>query len=301
MITRVTNQTMMQAAARNLQANAVRLSKLQDEASSQKMLNRPSDDPQATAQSLSIHAEQRANSLYSRNIADANAWLTTIDSTLGTATDIMRQVRDLTVQGANDSLSPAGREAIATQLDSLKAELLTQANTTYAGRKVFAGNSDAPVAVDATSYEFTGAPGSTVQRRLNADTTVRVDVDGAAAFGNGISVPPADTDSVFALIDSISADLRGGVNVSARLDAVDSRINAMIQQRTTAGSVQAQVQRAGEANMDKSLSLETQRSGIEDTDLGQAVLNLQMQQVAYQTTLAVTAKVLQPTLMDFLQ
>ena len=53
--------------------------------------------------------------------------------------------------------------------------------------------------------------------------------------------------------------------------------------------------------MKESGSLEARRSGIEDLDLAKVVLDMKVQEVAYQSALAVTARVLQPTLMDFLR
>jgi flagellar hook-associated protein 3 FlgL len=71
-------------------------------------------------------------------------------------------------------------------------------------------------------------------------------------------------------------------------------------QQAIAGARQAQSQRAEEANMNQSVSLEAQRSGIEDVDLAKIILDLQVQEHTYQAVLAVTSRVLQPTLMDFL-
>ncbi len=67
------------------------------------------------------------------------------------------------------------------------------------------------------------------------------------------------------------------------------------------GVRQAQIQKAGDTLVKQSGALEAQRSSIEDVDLGQAILDLKLQEVTYQSALAVTAKVLQPTLMDFLR
>jgi flagellar hook-associated protein 3 FlgL len=307
MVTRVTNQTMMLSASNNLQANAARLARLQEQASTQKAITRPSDDPAATADSLRVRSEQRANAQYGRNIDNASGWLTTVDSTLSATTAILRRVRDLTVQGANDgSMSATAKEAIAIELEGLKNDLLVQANTKYVGRTIFAGNSDSgaafTVTYDATAtppntYTFNGTNGSTVERRINAETTVRVDADGSVAFG----VDSASTTSVFALVDGIVSDLRAGTNVGYRLTEIDSRMDAIVGERAAAGARQAQVQRAQETTMDRSVSLEAQRSAVEDSDLGQVILSLKLQEVAYQSTLAVTARVLQPTLMDFLR
>ena len=294
MISRVTNLTTMQAAQRNLQAGATKMARLQDQASSQRAINRPSDDPAGTVESMRVRAAQRSNDQYARNIDDGNAWLTTIDSTLGRASDIMRRVRDLTVQGANDgAMSPTAKEAIAVELEGLKADLMVQANAKYAGRTVFAGNSNAGVAFN-PDLTFNGTSGSTVDRRIGDDTKVRVDADGADVFGTGST-------SAFGVIDTIVSELRAGINVGARLSDLDLRMATMVSERAAIGVRQSQFERAAEANLEKSGSLEAQRAGVEDIDLGQVILNLKLQEVAYQSTLAVTARVLQPTLMDFLR
>ena len=294
MITRVTTQTMMRSALNNLQSNMSQMAKLQEQASSQKLINRPSDDPTATANALSIRAEQRATEQYGRNISDGNAWLTTVDSALSNSSALLIKIRDLTVKGANDgALSPTAKEAIAVELESLGAELLGQANATYLGRSVFAGNSDAGQAFSPT-FDFSGAAGSSVERRVSSGTTVRVDADGAAAFGDGAQ-------SVFALVSTIVSDLRSGTNVGTHLNSIDAHQDALLGQHATVGARHAEILRAGEVNVEKSVSLESQRSDVEDVDLAKIILDLQVQQVSYQTALAVTARVLQPTLMDFLR
>ena len=293
MINRVTNQGLAVAAQRNLQLSLSTLSRLQETASSLKRIGVPSDDPSGTADSIRVRSEQNAVSQYARNIDDGNSWLTTVDTALGKTGDIMKRVRDLTVQGANDgALSATQKEAIAVELESLRAELMTTANTKYMGRTVFAGNSDAGAAFN-PDLTFTGT-GSAVDRRISATTSIRVDVDGAAAFGTG-------DDSVFKLVDNIVADLRSGVNVNTRLAEIDDRVSTLAGQRGTVGARQAQVLKAQGANMSESVSLEAQRSAIEDVDLGKAILDLKAQEVSYQAALSVTARALQPSLMDFLK
>lgn len=302
MIARTSTTTLMRSAQLNLQGAAVALAEMRDRATTLQRISKPSDDPIGTANSLLVRAEQRATDQYKRNITDGLGWLTTVDSTLGTATSLMGKVRDLTVQGANDgSMSPTSKEAIAVELESIRADLLTQANTAYLGRNIFAGNSDAGAAFvedpdgdGVADYAFTGAPGSSVERRIDAETTVRVDADGDAIFGSGAT-------SVFALIDSIVEDLRSGTNIGPRLGELDARLETMNGHRATIGTRHGQMMRAEETNLQQTIALETQRSGIEDLDIAKAVLDLQMQEVSYQSALAVTARVLQPTLMDFLR
>jgi len=296
MISRVTSQTQMRTAQQNLQQNMANMSKLQEQASSLKALSRASDDPTAAAAALSVRSEARAVTQYSRNADNGNDWLTTLDSALGASTDIMNRVRDLTVQGGNGALSPAAKEAIALELDGLKEDLLGVANTSYLGRTVFAGNSDSGAAFR-SDYSFTGLPDSVVTRRIGAETTVRVDADGAAVFGTDDPANP----SVFALIDTITSNLRDGTPVSGNLTDVDGRLNAIIGERSEVGARQARMERAQGTLLEQTGSLEARRSGLEDIDLAKVILDLKLQEVTYQSALAVTARVLQPTLMDFLR
>ena len=307
MVDRVTTHTQMRAAQRNLQENMTHLARLQEQASTLKSINRSSDDPTAAAAVMAVRAEMRAVDQYRANADNGNDWLTTIESSLGSISDIMNRVRDLTVQGANSgSLSATAKEAIAIEIDGLKTDLLSQANTKFLGRSVFAGNSDEATAFAAAGTDNTGATiyaysgdatgTSSVERRISATSTVRVDAEGGTIFGTG-------ADSVFGLLDGIVADLRSAdtsVNVSDRLIGLDDRMAIMTGQRSEMGARQVQMERAQSTLLEKTGTLDAQRSGIEDADLGQVIIDLKLQEVTYQAALAVTARVLQPTLMDFL-
>jgi flagellar hook-associated protein 3 FlgL len=292
MITRVTTMTMMHSSARHLQAAASQLARAQERASGFQAITRPSDDPSATASAIRVRAAQQQNSQYARNIQDGNGWLSTIDGALSSTTSLIGRARDLTLQGANDgAMSPTQKEAIATELESIRDLLLSEANTSYLGRNVFAGTSDAGRAFTA-DYAFEGGQGA-VERRIAEGATVRVDADGGEVFGVG-------DDSVFATIDRIAADLRAGVNVSARLDELDAHRNGVLAAHSALGARHATVLAAAETNLADGVDLEATRSGLEDLDIAETAIELQMHALAHQAALSATARALRPTLMDFL-
>ncbi|MCS5514212.1 flagellin [Curtobacterium flaccumfaciens pv. betae] len=293
MITRVTTQMSMAAASARLQAGAARVAELTDQATTLRAIQRPSDDPVGTASSMQVRKEQAAAAQYSRNANDAAAWLATTDSALSGVYSVLNNVRDLSVRAANSgTMSDTDRDAFVTQFRSLKADLEARANTTYGTRSVFAGSSTAAVAYDpATGW---AASGTDVSRRVGDGTTVRVDTSGAAVFGSG-------DDSVFGMIDSIVSDLQNGVNVNARIGDVDTALGTVRGAQADVGVRHAAALAAQDSLKSATVSLESRRAGIEDVDLAKAVLDLQVQQTNYQAALAVTAKVLQPTLMDYLR
>ncbi|OMH23534.1 flagellar hook-associated protein 3 [Tersicoccus phoenicis] len=295
MTLRITTQTMAASASRQLAAAQGRLADAQETATSLRRITRPSDDPAGTAQALRVRAETAANAQYGRNIDNGTAWLTRVDAALGNATDAIISARDSVQQSLNASRTPADRAAFAQQIDALRADLLAAANTTHQGRNLFAATADTPAAfTDGQPPVYTGVAGDAVQRRFGPEQTVRVDADGAAIFGTGGG-------SVFALLDAISTELRAGGTGTGRLAELDTALRTVTTARADAGARLSTLTAAKDANAAAKVSLESNRAAIEDVDLGTAVLDLQLQQTSYQAALAVTAKTLQSTLMDFLR
>lgn len=297
MIGRVTQQTVQRSTLANLQLNLAKMSDLQGRMSGGKVITKPSDDPAGTAQAMALRAESRTTEQYQRNAQDGLAWLTTIDTAMQNSVSQLRRARDLTVQGGG-ALNATGREAIAKELEGIRDGLIDQANTEYLGRSVFAGTSDAGYAFTdaaaATPYTWSGTAGASVQRRLGPDTTVQADADGSTVFGQGAT-------SVFALLDDIAADLRAGVDVAPRLAEIDTRMETMLGELAGVGSRVNQMTVAQSTQTSALQDLKSRLSGIEDIDLAATILELQMQEVAYQGALGATSRVLQPTLMDFLR
>lgn len=297
MLNRVTNLTMSATAQRSLQTQQSRLAELQEKATSLNKLSRPSDDPAATAQALETRALLAASAQYGRNIDDGNSWLTAADSALERATNVMHKIKDLTVQAGNDSLPQSGKDAIADELNTLNQDLVSIANTKHLGRNIFAGNSDKPEAFSGPMpAAFAGGAGlSPVERRFSATQTVRVDADGQKIFGSG-------SGSVFDAVKSIADALKGGTAPSSgQIDNLEIRFTSIVDGRAEIGTRQAQLERASSVNTDLEANLDAQKMGIEKLDLGSVIMDLKLQETNYQVALAATARVLQPTLMDFLR
>ncbi|OZD55361.1 flagellar hook-associated protein 3 [Rhodococcus sp. 06-1477-1B] len=295
MIGRITSSTVNQQALRTLQSGLADRSRLQDRATSQLAIRAPSEDPAVAAAILGVHGEQARASQYARNISDALTWVTTADTALGASIDLLNRARDLTAQGANSgALSPAARDSIAAELESVSRELLSHANTTVLGRTVFAGTDDSGRAFDPTTFAFTGVAGSSVERRIAENEKVRVDLDGADAFGVGGV-------SVFATLQGIAADLRAGTDVGTRLADVDAHLKNLVTARGVTGARQAQVERAQATNVSVGVDLEARRAGVENVDTLEVYIALQSAELVYQSALQVTAKTLQTTLLEFVR
>jgi flagellar hook-associated protein 3 FlgL len=296
MLNRVTNLTMSATAQRSLQTQQSRLAELQEKATSLNKISRPSDDPAATAQALETRSLLAANAQYGRNIEDGKTWLTAADSALEQATNVMHKIKDLAVQAGNGALGQGSKDAIAIELTALNQDLVSIANTQHLGRNIFAGNSDKPEAFSGPMPPaFNGTGLGPVDRRVSATQTVRVDADGQAIFGSG-------NGSVFEAVKSIADALKSGTApTGSQLGALESGFSNIVNGRAEIGTRQAQLERAGSVNTDLEATLDAQKMGIEKLDLGSVIMDLKLQETNYQVALAATARVLQPTLMDFLR
>ena len=202
-IGRVTTSQITASSAASIQAAKARLSQLTAQSSSGLLVSKPSDDPAATAAILRVRGEQSATAQYATNIGDGLGWLSTADSTMTSAENLVRQAKDLSIQAASSgTMTATAREAIASQLAGIRDDLLGRANTQYNGRSVFAGTSDAGTAFDPVTFAYNGATTTTpaigttpavvasagsVTRRIGGggSDTVTVSSDGLAAFGSG--------------------------------------------------------------------------------------------------------------------
>jgi flagellar hook-associated protein 3 FlgL len=293
MITRVTSTQLLTSSSRILQAQMSKLSALQQQASTGARITLPSDDPTGTGASMQVQGEKAANAQYTRNVDDGLGWLSTIDNALSQSTGLLQRARVLVLQAANaGTMSPQSRDAVAAEVEGIRSDLLAQANTHYAGRSVFAGTSDTN-AYDGTTYAYSGTAGSSVQRRIGDTTTVQVDADGTAAFGSGAT-------SVFAMLDGIVSDLHNGVDVQPRIAQLDTAMQNVLTVQTTSGSRYSQMDRAKDSLGSMAVDLEARRSSIEDVDTVATLVQLQSQNVAYQSALQVTSKALPMSLLSFL-
>jgi flagellar hook-associated protein 3 FlgL len=125
---------------------------------------------------------------------------------------------------------------------------------------------------------------------------VRVDTSGPAVLG-------ANGSSVFDVLDQIAAHLKAGdtAGLATDLGALDQSALQVRTALTEVGSRYNRAEAARQAADDRVLTLRATLSGVEDIDLPHTIMDLQMQQMAYQTALGATAKALQPSLMDFLR
>ncbi len=294
-ISRITQNMMMSRSYDSLQTALNRLAKNQEQLSTGRILNRPSDSPTDTTSAMRIRASIADQKQYTRNAEDGIGWLGEIDSSLMSVADQVRRAKELALAGANSSNSSAqAREAFAVEVDQIRDSLIESANATYLGRPVFGGLVDGAKAYDSTGA-FVGVPGD-VSRTVGKGVKVPVNVNGPEVFG-------PEGANIFDDLAELSAALRSGDDaaIQGKLGALDTALSRVTSTLGDVGARYNRLERASQAADDLALSLSSSLSEVENVDLARATMDLKLNEVAYQAGLAATARLVQPSLSDFLR
>lgn len=295
---RVTQRAMVLGSTANLQATLSRSQRIQEKLTSGKEISRPSDAPGNVHTALQYRSSIRRADQLLRNADDGLAMLGTADNALSDTSNIVKRARDLAVQGANSTLNQQNREAIAVEIDQLREQAISLANTTYLGRPLFSGTA-APAVGSDVAYTPTGSyngNAGTLMRTIAPNESVKVNLTGTDIYG------PAGND-LFATLATLSADLRTAPSAvgTADLAAIDTAFTRITNALATVG---ARVNRVEAVRAQTVIAQQQQTdrlNTIESIDIPKTIMELQLQETAYQAALAATAKVIQPSLMDFLR
>jgi flagellar hook-associated protein 3 FlgL len=140
---RVSNDTLRQVFLSSLEAAQRRAVETQEQVSSGRRVNTPSDDPVAAGRIAQLDASLARLDQYRANGVIARNQLGLEEEALASVIDNLQRVRELAVQANSDSLSTSDRLVIAKELRERRDGLLALANTTGAdGHYLFAGYSE---------------------------------------------------------------------------------------------------------------------------------------------------------------
>lgn len=293
---RVTHLGAHQSALTRINTRLSEYATTQERLASGKRMKRPSDDPIGMNRALELRASLRAREQEGRNAADGKMWMDLADSKLQDVVSQLQRARELAVRGATYT-GPQERTAIAQEIGHLREDILALANGTHQGRGLFSGFSsgDAVQKVSGT-WAYVGDSGE-INRRVSENEVVTINVTADVAFGF-----TAGKD-VFTVLDELEAALYADDTpaIETALADVDDSLQTVLGGLGIIGARANQVETAMARNADDIITLTEQLSSLEDVDIAEAVMDLQLQQTAYEAALAAFAQSSQSSLVDFLR
>jgi flagellar hook-associated protein 3 FlgL len=144
---RITNRMMTNNMMGNINKNKVNMTSLEQQYSTGKKIQKPSEDPIIAVRALRLRTNlSELEQYYEKNIPDAKSWMDVTESSLKTVNEILTSMNTYCVQGSTDTLTAVDRSSIVKNLEQLKQQIYQEGNTNYAGRYVFTGyKTDSPL------------------------------------------------------------------------------------------------------------------------------------------------------------
>lgn len=303
---RVTSNMMNSQMMLNLNRNAQKMNNTQLQLATGMKINKPSDDPVGITYSLRYRAELASNEQYQKNVDNAISWLEFNDTVLDQAGSVLQKVRELSVQAATGSNPQSALDSIKEEMSQLKEQLIDISNSTLNGKYVFNGQEYDkkpyvfPSNADGTS-DTSGAAGistdtGNIQYMVGDSVQLSINVTGTEVFGSG-------QDSVFVLMDRISSALTNGEydKISGELDNIDSRMNQILSTRAEVGAKTNRIELMQSRLGDLEFNLTDLQSKTEDANYAELIMISKIQENIYNASLSAGAKIIQPSLVDFLR
>lgn len=294
---RITDRLMVDKVLGNIQRGTERLSTLQDRVSTGKAISRPSDNPTGTVSSLVLHSTNDETVQAQANVDQAQGWLNSTDVALQDVNSILQRARELTVQGANQTLGPEETASLANEVDQLLDHAMQLANTRNGDRYIFGGfNTRTPsfnfTDATKTGWTYNGDNGG-IQRAVAPGVKLDVNITGDRVF-------PGVFDVLMGIRDDLKNHDQDSLSLD-RLDEIDSVHNDVLDALGEVGAKGARLDLTKRQLSASDLNDKGLISNVEDVDMSDAIVNLSAQQAALQAALATGARVIQPQLLDFLK
>lgn len=272
-----------------------------DRLSSQKDILNLSDDPIGAKQAIRFRDKIADIQGYQRNIEYSKGFLERSEDALKSIGDNLIRAKELSVAMANDTYDAASRDATAREVREILEELVSLGNTTFNGRYVFGGfrNQTPPLSLEGDYLGDDGSiflqvsPGSFRQINLQARGLFEANEDerqkGHFAMLHTIEM----------LHDGLVANDKHMIQTA--MSELDHQLEKTTSNQATLGGIWKSLHDTGHRLSNEETSQTAALSKAEDADIYDASSEFRRTEVVLQGTLMASTKLLQPSLLNFLQ
>ena len=288
---RITNKMMTTTIKRNVFKQSEQLLRNQEILSSGKRINRPSDDPVGMGKVLDYRKSLASFDQYDRNIQQAKNRIEFMETTLEGIEALIVDAKNWAVN--QSSSSTADREAAINSVQSIRDQMLQLANSKMGSNYIFAGfQTNTPAFDPAGNYNGDNGYFSV----LTGDgAEMQIEADGSRIFQG--------TEDVFDALNDLLAGLQTDdvVLIDTQIDRLIGAQDQIQQVRSESGSHYQQLTLTENQMAKLQMTVEELLDRTEKASVEEAIINLKNQEMAYEITLNTSARIVQPTLMNFLR
>jgi flagellar hook-associated protein 3 FlgL len=298
-IGRITNQMASQMTLAGIEGALDRLDTTQEELSTGKSINQPSDNPSGTALVLQLNTDLSNLTNYSNQVSDGTGWAQAQSSALTDITNATQRIQELTTEAANGTQTTADMQASAQEVNQLIDQIKQDANTQYNGQYVFSGTATSTAPYQSGSDDTYGGNSGAVTRSIGPNTTLTVSANLEGVLGNGQS---SGDGQLLDTLRTIASDMQSGNSsgLNSDLSSLTTNLNSLTGLSANVGAVQDRLQMASSRIQTLQLSDTQVLSNTQDADMASTEISFSTQQAALQAALQAGANIVQQSLMNFL-
>ncbi|NLX63046.1 MAG: flagellar hook-associated protein FlgL [Tissierellia bacterium] len=305
---RITNNMLVNNLVYNINQNLKNIEKLQYQLATGKKCRVPSDDPIGASKSLKFNTDVSKLEQYKRNAEDAMSWMDDTEAALAEIGEVLKRAYELTVDAANGTKDGGDLLKIREEIVQLKDHLIQLANTTYSGRHIFSGyKTDKPLLNEKGEYNIDLNSNEIFTYNVGISETVEVNTIGIKVFGAGDSFESDEVDAstkayLIDIMDSLSTALENN-DTDGIQSSIENLQLAQEQVLAVRSQVGAKINRLELTVKKLDLQINNTKELLsynEDVNIAEAIMNMSMAQNVYVSSLMTGAKIIQPSLAQFL-
>jgi flagellar hook-associated protein 3 FlgL len=304
MIGRVTTQMTASNLLANINQAMDRIDTTQQELSTGRKINQPSDNPYGTGLALQLNNQLANLDSYSNNVTDGTGWAQAANASLSDVTDSVQRIRELVVQASNGTLTHADMSADAAEVNQLIDQIKQDANTQYNGQYIFSGAATTTAPYQAGSNDAYAGDTGQVTRQIGPNTSLAVNADLSSVLGTGqtTSGQPAGDGKLLNTLRNIADAMQSGNSsaLSSSLSALDTNLGSLTGLSANMGATTDRLQMAASRIQSLQTSDSQSLSDTQDADMAQTEVDFSTEQAALTAALQAGAHIVQQSLMNFL-
>jgi flagellar hook-associated protein 3 FlgL len=301
---RITNNMLINNMIRYIGNNLTRMDKYQYQLATGKKIQVPSDDPVVAARALKLRTDVAEIEQFQRNLKDAKSWMDITESALSDINDILQRAKELAV-GSDGAESPVDLQATAMEIRQLRTQLINLANSTYAGRYIFSGyKTDQKFMNDDGTFALAVDNNEMIYFEIGIGDSININVAGGDLFNDGASIgAPGTTGKFIQDLDELIAALESADYdaISAKIPDFDNDIDNVLRVRADVGARVNRIELTINRMLNDYTNFTRLMSENEDVDMTETIMNLKNEENVYRASLAGGARIIMPSLIDFLR
>lgn len=295
-LTRITTLMTSNQILQEINNSEAALSNTEEELSSGKTINQPSDNPYGAALAVQLNGQLSQLNDYNNNITDGQAWTSTASSALNSIQQQVQRAQELVTEAGNGTMSASDLSDIGGEINQIISSIQSTANTQYNGQYVFSGTSTSTAPYD-SSGNYQGST-TMVTRQIGPNANATVSVNLAGALGTSSST------GLLSTLSNIANQLTTGTGTSALnttdLSDLQSGLSSLTTLQTQLGSTTDQMTMAASTISDMQTSVTSDLSNDTEANMATTETTYSNEEAAFEAALKAGASIVQSSLMDFL-